>query len=70
MVQRNLKALYAAFMAGTASVSTAYISGNGHIGVVAGITIAVAVVSSYAAVWGVTNAPAAPQSAEQPIAAE
>jgi hypothetical protein len=58
MVQRNLKAIYAAFMAGIASTSTAYVSGNGHIGLVAGLTIAGAVVSAYGAVWGVTNAPA------------
>ena len=51
-----LKAIYAAVAAGLASASTAYAQGNGHIGVAAGIAIAVSVVSAAGVVWGVPNA--------------
>ena len=55
-MQVYLKAIYAAVAAGLASASTAYAQGNGHVGVAAGIAIAVSVVSAYGVVWGVPNA--------------
>jgi len=54
---KYLKAIYAAFIAGVAATSTAYVSGNGHIGFVAGLTIASSIVTAAAVVWGVPNSP-------------
>lgn len=54
-----LKAIYAGLMAGIGSTSAAYVASQGHIGVVAGLTIASATISAVAVVWGVTNAPPA-----------
>lgn len=54
-MQVYLKAIYAAVAAGLASASTAYAQGNGHIGLAAGLAIAVSVVSAFGVVWGVPN---------------
>jgi len=54
-MQQYLKALYGGAMAGIGSTSSAYVAGNGHIGVVAGLTIASSVLTALAVVWGVTN---------------
>jgi hypothetical protein len=54
-----LKAFYAAAIAGFAATSTAYEAGGGHIGLVAGLTIATAVLTAGFGVWGVANAPKA-----------
>ena len=54
-MQLYLKAVYAALSAGVAATSTAYVSGNGHIGFVAGLTIAGAVLGAFGVVWGVPN---------------
>jgi len=51
-----LKAVYAAAIAGFTTTSAAYVSGNGHIGLVAGLTIAGAVITAGFGVYGVTNA--------------
>jgi hypothetical protein len=56
---KYLKAIYAGLMSGIGSTSAAYVAGGGHIGVVAGLTIAGTVASAVAVVWGVTNASAA-----------
>lgn len=58
-MQKYLKAIYAGLMAGIGATSSAYVAGNQHIGVVAGLTIAGTVISAVAVVWGVTNAPVA-----------
>lgn len=58
-MQKYLKAIYGGAMAGIGSTSAAYVAGNGHIGVVAGLTIASSVLTALAVVWGVTNSPAA-----------
>ena len=55
-----LKAIYAAILAGIGATSSAYVSGNHHIGVVAGCTIATTVLLAAGGVWGVTNAPKEP----------
>lgn len=57
-MMKYLKCLYAGLMAGIGSTSSAYVAGGGHIGVVAGLTIAAATISALAVTWGVTNAPA------------
>ena len=56
-----LKAIYGAILAGLGATGTAYAQGGGHIGWVAGIFIATAVVTSFGVVWGVPNA-AAPKT--------
>lgn len=58
-MQQYLKAVYGAVAAGLASASTAYAQGNGHIGIAAGIAIAVSVVGAFGVVWGVPNQSAA-----------
>ena len=58
-MQKYLKAIYAAAMAGLGASAAAYAQGDGHIGYQAGIAIATAVISSLGVVWGVPNA--APQ---------
>lgn len=52
---KYLKAIYAAVIAGIGTTSSAYVAGHGHIGIVAGCTIASAVVVAAGGVWGVTN---------------
>lgn len=54
---KYLKAFYAAALAGFGSTSAAYVAGNGHIGLVAALTIASTVLSAGLGVFGVTNAP-------------
>ena len=53
-MQQYLKAIFAAALAGLGAAQTAYIS-DGHIGVVEGITIAIASLSALSVVWGVPN---------------
>jgi hypothetical protein len=55
-VTKALKALYAAAIAGFGSTSAAYVAGGGHIGLVAGLTIATSVLTAGFGVYGVTNA--------------
>lgn len=55
-MQKYLKALYAATIAGLGAASTALAAGNGHIGWQAGIVIAITAVSALGGVWGVSNA--------------
>lgn len=57
-----LKAIFAAAFAAIGSTETAYVAGNGHIGVIAGLTIAGATLSAAAVVWGVPNIPKPPQA--------
>lgn len=52
-----LKAFYAAATAAIGATSTAYVAGGGHIGFVAGLTIAGATLSAFGVVWGVPNKP-------------
>jgi hypothetical protein len=52
-----LKAIYAAAIAGFTTTASAYEAGGGHIGLVAGLTIAAAVLTAGLGVAGVTNAP-------------
>ena len=54
-MQKYLKAIYAAALAGLGAASTAYAQGNGHIGYQAGIAIAAAVLTSLSVVWAVPN---------------
>jgi hypothetical protein len=56
-MQQYLKAFYAAAIAGFAATSAAYEAGHGHIGLVAGLTIAGAVLTAGFGVAGVANAP-------------
>lgn len=52
-----LKAIYGSVMAGIGSTSAAYVASGGHIGLVAGLTIAGTIITAFGAVFGVTNAP-------------
>jgi len=61
-MQQYLKAIFAAALAGLGAAQTAYVS-DGRIGVVEGITIAIAALSALAVVWGVPN-----QKKEPPVA--
>lgn len=54
-MQQYLKAIYAAVSAAIVGVSGAYVQGNGHIGLVAGLTVANAALAAGFAVWGVPN---------------
>ena len=62
-MQNQLKAIYAALMAGIGSTSAAYVSSNGHIGLVAALTIAGSIITAYGTVYGVTNVPGKRRSA-------
>jgi hypothetical protein len=53
-MQQYLKAIFAAALAGLGAAQTAYVS-DGHIGLVEGITIAIAAISALSVVWGVPN---------------
>jgi hypothetical protein len=59
---KYLKAFYAAAAAGIAATSSAYVQGSGHIGFVAGLTIASSVLGAGAIVFGVPNAEASAKS--------
>lgn len=50
-----LKAIYAAVIAGLGSAQLSYVTGHGHIGWYAGMTIATMTVTAFGAVYGVTN---------------
>jgi hypothetical protein len=52
---KYLKALYASALTGLGSASTALAVDNGHIGWQAGVTIAIATLTSFGVVWGVPN---------------
>ena len=54
-MQKQLKAIYAAVVAGLGSAQLAYVTGHEHIGWYAGMTIATMTVTAYGAVYGVTN---------------
>lgn len=54
-MQQILKALYGAAMAGLGATAAAYTQGHGHIGFVAGITIAGSVLTALSVVWAVPN---------------
>lgn len=56
-MQAYLKAIYAAATAALAATSSAYVAGHGHIGWLAGITIAGAALGALGVVWGVPNKP-------------
>lgn len=65
-MQKYLKALFAALFTAIGATQTAYVSSHGHIGVVAGLTIAGSTLASLAVVWGVPNksdVPPAPPAA-------
>ena len=57
-----LKAIYAAAIAAFGSTSTAYEAGHGHIGLIAGLTIATVTMTAGFGVFGVTNVPKTPQA--------
>lgn len=57
-----LKAIYAAAIAAFGSTSTAYEASGGHIGLVAGLTIATATLTAGFGVFGVTNVPKVPNA--------
>lgn len=54
-MQLYLKALYGAAVAALSATSAAYLAGNGHIGVQAGIVIAGAALSALSIIWAVPN---------------
>ena len=54
-MQKYLKAIYAAALAGLGATYTAYAQGNGHISWAAGITIAISTITAAGVVWGVPN---------------
>lgn len=54
-VSRILKAIAAAYAAGVGSISTAYVQGNGHIGLIAGLVAAGVALTALAGVWAVPN---------------
>lgn len=54
-MQKYLKAVFAALLAGLGATSTAYAQGGGHIGGQAIIFIATTVLTSLATVWAVPN---------------
>lgn len=54
-MQIYLKAFYASASAALAAASSAYVAGHGHIGWLAGLTIAGAAVGAFGVVWGVPN---------------
>lgn len=56
MLSKCLKAIYGAVTAGLTATGAAYTAGNGHIGYQAGITIALAIITTFFTVWGVPNA--------------
>ena len=55
-MQKYLKAIWGAAIAGLGAASTAYAQGNGHIGWVAAIAIAITTLTALGGVWSVTNA--------------
>lgn len=57
-MQKYLKAIYAALLAGLGATGTAYVQGGNHIGVAAAITIAITTLTALGVVWGVPNAQA------------
>lgn len=57
-MQKYLKAVYAAVIAGLGATGTALAAGNNHIGWQAGITIAITTITALGGVWGVANAQA------------
>ena len=67
-MQKYLKAIYAAILAGLGATYTAYAQGNGHIGLQAGIAIATATVTAAGVVWGVPNKTVAAPEAPPPAA--
>lgn len=52
-----LKAIYSAAVAGLGSAQLAYVTGHGHIGWYAGMTVAIMTITAFGAVAGVANAP-------------
>lgn len=54
-MQKYLKAIYAAALAGLGAASSAYAQGHGHIGYQAGVAIASAILLALGVVWGVPN---------------
>jgi len=55
-MQQYLKAIYATVSSALVGVGAAYVQGNGHIGLVAALTIANTSLAAGFAVWGVPNA--------------
>lgn len=56
-MQKYLKAIYGAVMAGLGATATAYAQGNGHIGWQAIIFIATTTLTALGVIWGVPNIP-------------